>query len=463
MQPMSVSQSALQDQLGELVAKHRVPGAVVAVWQDGELITAAAGLANLNTGVPMTVDTAFLTGSITKVWATTLFMTFVEEGLLDLDVPIVSYAPDIQFGADLDVARSLTFRHLVNHSSGVDSSDLFVESRPYPEGAEDYLGPLARAGKLTEPGIVSSYNNAGWIIAELVLRRLTAKNFVQHLHQRVVERLGVRRTVFSAREAMLHRTAIGSFPASDGTPEPTTQFMYPDSWAAPGTMTITTVEDTIAFLRMHLADGVLPDGTRLLSHESIQAMQTPTSPDPTGPDSGFGLGWMYNGRGGTRIFSHGGGSLGGVAHAQISPEDNFAMAAFVNSHIGGPLHDDLVRLVLPSRPSPLATPTGEIRRDVPLDAFTGKFSRVTMRTQITRESDHLLVQVTGVPEELVGATTELEGMVTEFRAAPISENMVVSCGELLGGPQALTFHEEANGAFHLMYTGHRLARRLAAA
>lgn len=167
---MPVSQQVLQDQLGELVTKYRVPGAVVAVWHDGELSTAAAGLANLNTEVPMTVDTAFLTGSITKVWATTMFLTFVEEGLLDLDVPIVKYAPDIQFGADAAVANSLTFRHLVNHSSGVDSSDLFVATRPYPEGVEDYLGPLARAGKLTEPGIVSSYNNAGWIIAELVLR-----------------------------------------------------------------------------------------------------------------------------------------------------------------------------------------------------------------------------------------------------------------------------------------------------
>ena len=460
---MSVSQPDLQGQLGELVAKHRVPGAVVAVWQDGELITAAAGLANLNTGVPMTVDTAFLTGSITKVWATTMFMTFVEEGLLDLDVPIVSYAPDIQFGADQDVARSLTFRHLVNHSSGVDSSDLFVQTRPFPEGVEDYLGPLSQAGKLTEPGLVSSYNNAGWIIAELVLRRLTGKNFVQHLDQRVVQRLGLRRTVFSAREAMLHRTAIGSYPASDGTPEATTQFMYPDSWAAPGTMTITTVEDTIAFLRMHLADGVLPDGTRLLSHESIRAMQTPTSPDPTGPDSGFGLGWMYNQHGGARIFSHGGGSLGGVAHAQISPEDNFAMAAFVNSSIGGRLHDELVRLVLPSRPSPLATPTGEIRRDVPLDPFVGKYSRVTTRTEVTRDSDHLVVRVTEVPEELVGLLTDPESTVPEFQAVPINENTLVSCGELLGGPQALTFHEKTDGGFQLMYTGHRLARRVATA
>jgi CubicO group peptidase (beta-lactamase class C family) len=457
---MPVSQPTLQGQLEELVTKYPVPGAVVAVWQDGELVTAAAGVANLNTGAPMTVDTAFLTGSITKVWATTMFMTLVEEGILDLDVPIVSYAPDIQFGADVDVARSLTFRHLVNHSSGVDSSDLFVATRPFPEGVEDYLGPLAQAGKLTQPGIVSSYNNAGWIIAELVLRRIIGKNFVELLQQRVVERLGLQRTVFSAREAMLHRTAIGSYPGSDGRPEATTQFMYPDTWAAPGTMTITTVEDTIAFLRMHLAGGFLPDGTRLLSRESIQAMQTPTSPYPTGPDSGFGLGWMYSQHGGARLLFHGGGSLGGVAHAQISPEDNFAMAAFVNSSTGHLLHDQLVRLVLPSRPSPLAIPTGEIRRDVPLDAFSGTFGRVTMRTEITRDSDHLLVRFIEVPEDLVGARTEYQGIVTEFRAAPINGNTLVSCGELLAGPEALTFHEETDGAFQLMCTGHRLARRV---
>ena len=458
---MPVSQQVLQDQLSELITKYRVPGAVVAVWHDGELITAAAGLANLNTGAAMTVDTAFLTGSITKVWATTMFLTFVEDGLLDLDVPIVSYAPDIQFGADVEVANSLTFRHLINHSSGVDSSDLFVATRPYPEGVEDYLGPLARSGKLTEPGVASSYNNAGWIIAELVVRRLTGTDFVQHLDQRVVQRLGLRRTVFSAREAMLHRTAIGSYPASDGTPEATTQFMYPDTWAAPGTMTITTALDQIAFLRLHLADGVLPDGTRLLSHESIEAMQTPTSPDPTGPDSGFGLGWMYSQHDGTRVFSHGGGSLGGVAHAQISPQDGFAMASFVNSSIGGPLHNDLVQLVLPERPSPLAPITGEIDPDVALEKFLGRFSRVTDRTEITRESDHLLVRSTEVAAELIGIHSGNPGATTEFRAAPINTNTLVSCGELLGGPQALTFHEEADGSFQLMYTGHRLARRVA--
>jgi hypothetical protein len=170
---------------------------------------------------------------------------------------------------------------------------------------------------------------------------------------------------------------------------------------------------------------------------------------------------MYNQHDGTRVFSHGGGSLGGVAHAQISPQDGFAMASFVNSSIGGPLHNDLVQLVLPERPSPLAPITGEIDPDVPLEKFLGRFSRVTDRTEITRESDHLLVRSTDVAAELVGIHSGNPGATNEFRAAPINANTLVSCGELLGGPQALTFHEEADGSFQLMFTGHRLARRVA--
>jgi CubicO group peptidase (beta-lactamase class C family) len=457
---MPASQQALQSQLEDLVARHQVPGAVAGVWRDGELTTAAAGTANGNTGVPMTADTAFATGSITKVWATTMYHTLIENGVLDLDVPIVEYAPDIQFGADRDVAGTLTFRNLLNHSSGVDSGDLFVPTRPYPEGVEDYLGPLTWAGKLTEPGVVSSYNNDGWIIGELVLRRMTGKNFHQLLRERVIGPMGLRRTVLSADEAMLHRTAIGHYPGPDGRYHPTPQFLYPDTWAAPGTTNITTVEDTIAFLRLHLAGGVTADGTRVLSAESVQAMQTPTSPYPTGPQSGFGLGWMYLEQDGRRVFSHGGGSLGGVAHALISPEHSFALVSFANGSMGNPLHADLISLLFPEGPSPLATPSAPARHDVPLEPFTGTFRRKTERTDITQEAGELVVRVTPILAELAGATVTRTGEVGEFRALPTSETTVVSSGDLPGGSRTLTFHEEAPGGFQLMFSGRRLARRI---
>ena len=101
---------------------------------------------------------------------------------------------------------------------------------------------------------------------------------------------------------------------------------------------------------------------------------------------------------------------------------------------------------------------------MPLDPFVGKFSRVTTRTEIARACDHLLVRETEIPEELVGIDASDPRAPPEFRAAPINANTLVSCDELLGGPRALTFHEDKDGsAFQLMYTGHRLARRVAEA
>ncbi len=455
-----LSKSTMQAEVERLVAKYRVPGAVVAHWRDGELLTAAAGVANLNTDAPMTVDTGFLTGSITKIWVTTLVMALVEDGTIDLDVPITRYAPDVRFGADVEVARSLTIRHLLNHSSGVDSGVCYLDSRGYPEGLEDYLEPLSRAGKLTPPGIVSSYNNIGWVVVELVLRRLTGKNFHELLRDRVIGPLGLRRTVLSAQEAILHRTAIGSLPHGEKGHRPTPQFMLPDVLAAAGTTLITTVEDTIRFLRVHLARGTSAEEHRLLRPESVEAMQTPSSPDPTGQETGFGLGWRYLRRDGHRILHHSGGSPGGIAWAAIAPENNEAVISYVNSYVSVPFHAELLELLLPAGMSPLATPEVRLRHDVDLAPFIGGYRCTSEHIDVVADGDELLVRATPVAEERVGATVSLEGRSTEFRAAPTSENALISLDEsYFGRPATLTFCENTPGGFQLLFMAGRFARR----
>ena len=79
---MLLDEGQLQAGLDELVAKHRVPGAVCAMWHAGRMSAAATGTANLNTGEPMTVDTGYLTGSITKVVLATIIMTLSFMALL---------------------------------------------------------------------------------------------------------------------------------------------------------------------------------------------------------------------------------------------------------------------------------------------------------------------------------------------------------------------------------------------
>ena len=123
---MSVTIDALQDRLADLRERHGVPGASLAVLHDDDVRTAASGILNLDTGVEATTDSLFQIGSITKVWTATLAMQLVDEGLLDLDMPIRTYLPDFRV-ADEGTSKAATTRHLLAHTSGIDG-DHFADT-----------------------------------------------------------------------------------------------------------------------------------------------------------------------------------------------------------------------------------------------------------------------------------------------------------------------------------------------
>src|SRR5439155_116864 len=86
---------------------------VGAVLHDGEIFEAAAGVTNLDTKVPVTTDTVFQIGSMTKPYTTSVIMQFVDEGKLSLDEPIRAYLPNFSV-ADPDVSAKVTLRHLLS-------------------------------------------------------------------------------------------------------------------------------------------------------------------------------------------------------------------------------------------------------------------------------------------------------------------------------------------------------------
>src|SRR5688572_26101429 len=90
--------SDLQARLKEAIARDKVPGASIALFKDGTLETAAAGVTNITSGVEMTTDTVMHIGSITKVFTATLVMQLVDEGRVRLDAPVRSYLPDFRVG-----------------------------------------------------------------------------------------------------------------------------------------------------------------------------------------------------------------------------------------------------------------------------------------------------------------------------------------------------------------------------
>ncbi|TCO59614.1 serine hydrolase domain-containing protein [Actinocrispum wychmicini] len=328
----------LQETVRELVARSGVPGAVVGVLEDGRVETAAAGVANLNSGVEMTPDTLFLTGSITKVWTTTLLMSLVEQDLVDLDSPVRRYLPDLVL-RDPGVADALLVRHLVTHSTGIDASDLIADVGDGDAAIANWVPLLRDVGQLFAPGEYFSYNNAGFVLAGRIIEVVTGESFATAMRHRVFAPLGLERSMFTAKEAILHRTAIGHSPGEGGM-VPSKLFMLPECLGPAGTTLITSVQDTLTFVASHLPTH--PAAKRLLNPESVDRMAAHHLDFPVPETGSVGLSWLRKQYGDRVALTHGGGSYGGVAMVGALPDSGTAYIAYANGGAASmPFHQDL--------------------------------------------------------------------------------------------------------------------------
>src|SRR5262245_56144915 len=83
-------------QVVEAMERLHVPGVVVGVLQEGREQIAGFGVTSIEHPLPVTADTLFQIGSITKTFTGTLVMRLVEQGKLDLDAPLLRYLPDLR-------------------------------------------------------------------------------------------------------------------------------------------------------------------------------------------------------------------------------------------------------------------------------------------------------------------------------------------------------------------------------
>jgi CubicO group peptidase (beta-lactamase class C family) len=145
----SSATDSLASRLAASIQKHKVPGASAAVFHAGQWEVAAAGVANLTTGVDVTADTVMHIGSITKVLNATLLMQLVDEGRVDLAARLKRYLPDFQV-ADRNATELITVEMLLNHTCGVDG-EYFPDAGPDAQRIEDVIPRIARQARSTRP------------------------------------------------------------------------------------------------------------------------------------------------------------------------------------------------------------------------------------------------------------------------------------------------------------------------
>ncbi|MEU7476639.1 serine hydrolase domain-containing protein [Lentzea sp. NPDC042327] len=351
----------LQQNLPELVARHGVPGATAAVLAGDELVEAAAGVLNKKTGVETTTDSLFQIGSITKVWTTTLVMQLVDEGLVDLDAPLRTYLPEFRI-ADEDAAQRITVRQLLNHTAGFEG-DLFTDTGRGDDSVEKYIATLHDTPQLFAPGGMFSYNNAGYTVLGRVVEVVRGKHYDRCLHEHLFAPLGLTHAATDAYEAILFRAAAGHLTHDPGQgPQLAPVWALVRSNAPAGSMLAMSARDLLAFARMHLDGGLAQDGTRVLSPESVAAMQQVQVEVPKLAVMGdtWGLGWELFHLPGATVVGHDGGTIGQNAFLRLVPEQGVAVSLLTNGgntlelyrEVVGHVLRELAGVDLPAMPEP---------------------------------------------------------------------------------------------------------------
>ncbi|MER7070258.1 serine hydrolase domain-containing protein [Terrabacter sp. NPDC000476] len=380
----------LEESFARLVEEHGVPGASVAVLVDGSIVTAAGGVTSLATQVPVDAETVFQIGSVTKIWTTTLVLQLVDDGLLDLDKPLLDHLPELVIG-DMEAAKALTTRHLLTHTAGFEG-DIFTDTGRGDDAIEKYVATLTDLPQVFEPGETFSYNNTAFVVLGRLVEVLRGKPFDEVLLDRIAVPLRLERVSPSPYEAIRHRAATGHVPGEDERPVPATTWALARSNAPAGSMLAMTPTDLLGFVRMHLDGGVAPDGTRVLGPASVRAMQhrEVDLPRLAGMGDAWGLGWeLFDTPQGT-VVAHDGGTIGQAAFLRVVPESGVAIAMLTNGgDVFGLFTDVVARLLtrlagveLPARPTPPADP-----QPVDVTRYLGRYADTIYDITVSQDED----------------------------------------------------------------------------
>ncbi|MFC0105450.1 serine hydrolase [Kibdelosporangium aridum] len=443
-----------QRRLDVLAKRHKVPGATLGILRlrpgsDDDLVEAATGVLNKDTGVPTTTDSLFQIGSISKVWTTTVVMQLVDEGLIDLDAPIVDVLPELKL-ADPVTASKVTMRHLLTHTSGIDG-DVFTDTGRGDDCLEKYVAALAGEAQNHPLGATWSYCNSGFSLAGRVIEKLTGTTWDAAMKERLFVRLGLEHTVTLPEEALLYRAAIGHISQGGGDPVKAPVWVLQRS-AGPAGLITSTAADVLAFARMHLTGGVAPDGTRVLSEQSTEAMASWQAdvPDKHLLGDSWGLGWFRCGWDSQRLIGHDGNTIGQSAFLRILPSEGLAVTLLTNGGTAHALYEDLYREIFAelagvAMPEPLRPPAEPVTVD--LERHVGTYERASVRMDVFTGEDglHLRTTMTGPLAEM------MPDKVQEYPMVPVTEELYLIMEPGMGAWVPVTFYELATGERYLHF------------
>jgi CubicO group peptidase (beta-lactamase class C family) len=345
----------------------KVPGVSIGVWHAGEEHVAGFGVTHIDHPQPVTPDTLFQIGSISKTFVGTAVMHLLEQGKVSLDTPVKTYVPALKL-QDAQAEAGVTLRHLLSHTAGW-LGDYFNDFGFGDDALATYVQHMAGLPQWTPLGALFSYNNAGYSLIGRVIEQATQQPFEAAMKQLVFDPLGLDKAFYFPWEVMLHPFAAGHTASysDDQLVKVATPWEIGRAGHPMGGV-VTNIVSLLRYARFHMGDG---EG--VLSADSIHATQQPqVQSNLTG--EWRGLSWVLRDVGPARVVSHGGATNGQMATFQFCPAQQFAITMLTNSDRGGELTSQIVSEALKAYLNAETPQPAYTMLDAPaLDEYCGTF------------------------------------------------------------------------------------------
>lgn len=303
------------------------PGlAAVVVRDDAVVYLRGVGVRKSGGSEPVTPDTLFAVGSLTKAFTATALALLVDEGKAGWDDPVRKHLPWFRL-ADPLADRDVTLRDLLCHRTGLAAHDLLWYHAPW--SVEETVRRMAYLEPAHPFRAVYEYNNLAYLAAGLAVSAAAGKPWHEYVQHRLFDPLGMKGAVFT--HAARLAAADHAFPhrrGTDGKPEVIPWFDDSKQLRASGSIKA-GVRNLGPWLRFQLAGGVF-DGKRLVSAAALGETHRPQVVVPGDGLQSYGLGWHITEYRGRPVLEHGGAVDGFRARVVLVPGTRLGVAVLTN-------------------------------------------------------------------------------------------------------------------------------------